>query len=1053
MATNGHAQSWTQLTQSPDNFGSNPAGFVTVGNIVFFTADDGIHGIELWKSDGTTAGTAMVKDIYPGVTGSTIFNMISFNGNLFFGATDNLHGTQLWKSDGTDAGTTIVRDVNTTPTMQYYSGSRSSPVIIGNYLYFVGISTSNTGTELWKTDGTSAGTVIVKDINPGGGSSTPTNLINVNGVLYFIASSTSTPQLWQSDGTATGTTLVPIAPSSIAPVLVFGKMSQVNNKLLLLTTVGTSTGLWVTDGTQAGSSLLKSIPSYSTSDYNLINYTNGTAFLKIPDSTYGAELWKTDGTAAGTALVKDINVGAGSSNPSVGTSVAIGNTLYFTANDSIHGIELWKTDGTTAGTILVKDIMPGIYASSVTSLCNLNGTLYFSADDGINGMELWQSDGTTAGTILVANINHDAYGSSPTSITAFNNIIVFSATDGTNGKELWQSDGSATRTTMVANIKAAVNEIPVPALYNSLFALPTGNGLFFEGYNEKYGSELFFSNGTINGTNVVKDVFPGSLSGVTSTAQSFAQINNTTFFAANDGAHGTELWKTDGTAAGTVMVKDIYPGANESYPYALTSVNGTLYFAAFDGNSYGIWKSDGTAAGTILLKSNVSPIGVTFFVYFNGSVFFPLSDGLWKTDGTATGTVLVKSMTPYITSTGVENWQPVILNNTMYFTANDGVSGYELWKTDGTTAGTIMAVDVYSGVGSSLPSNLTVINGSIFFAGSDSHGPELWKTDGTTAGTVLLKGNGCNAKYLVAGAGNILYFSATDATNGAELWKTDGTTAGTVLVKDIYPGTTGSNPSYLVRAGNYVFFYAQDASSASDYAMFRTDGTAAGTSNVAYFPGNNYPLPIYLSGNYLYTSTYHTVSGGSFQLWSANIGTLLPVQLLSFTAQASKNDAICNWQTTHEINTDHFTVERSTNGSSFTAIGSVNAKGNEASVNQSYTYTDYNARQLQYTTLYYRLQSVDKDGSYSYSNIAAVSFTDNNGFSISPNPASSKVTIKGTNLVTVQLIDNAGKVVLSEQANNSNNLGIDISRLAKGLYFVQMKDSKGNVQTEKLVVE
>src|SRR5262245_62031164 len=89
-------------------------------------------------------------------------------------------------------------------------------------------------------------------------------------------------------------------------------------------------------------------------------------------------------------------------------------------------------------------------------------------------------------------------------------------------------------------------------------------------------------------------------------------VNGTLFFAADDGVNGQELWKSDGTAAGTIMVKDIRPGANGSFPENLTAVGNTLFFAADDGvNGTELWKSDGTAAGTILVK-DINPGSDTF---------------------------------------------------------------------------------------------------------------------------------------------------------------------------------------------------------------------------------------------------------------------------------------------------------------------------------------------------------------------------------------------------------------------------------------------------------
>jgi ELWxxDGT repeat protein len=109
-------------------------------------------------------------------------------------------------------------------------------------------------------------------------------------------------------------------------------------------------------------------------------------------------------------------------------------------------------------------------------------------------------------------------------------------------------------------------------------------------------------------------------------------VNGTLFFAANDGTRGHELWKSDGTSTGTVLVKDIRPGAFGSYPYSLTNVGGRLFFIANDGtNGRELWISDGTSTGTVLVKDINQGAGHAFgttnapppsFTNVNGTLYF-----------------------------------------------------------------------------------------------------------------------------------------------------------------------------------------------------------------------------------------------------------------------------------------------------------------------------------------------------------------------------------------------------------------------------------------------
>ncbi|WP_322693468.1 ELWxxDGT repeat protein [Nostoc sp. DedSLP03] len=348
-----------------------------------------------------------VKDINPGTSGSIPQYLTNVNGTLYFSATDGSGGYELWKSDGTEAGTVGVKDI--------YSGtSSSSPKYLTNIngtLYFVASDTSG-GEELWKSDGTQAGTVRVKDIYPSTAGSSPTFLTNVNGTLYFVArDSSSGYELWKSDGTEAGTVRVK--------------------------DIYTGTG--------------SSNPAYLTN-------VNGTLYFKATDSTGGTELWKSDGTEAGTVRVKDIVSGTGSSHPQNLTNV--NGMLYFVATDSTGGYELWKSDGTQAGTVRVKDIYTGTGSSNPTYLTNVNGTLYFVATDSSGGNELWKSDGTEAGTVRVNDIYPGLPGSNPTNLTYVDGKLYFVADNGNTGLELFKLDLNSTPTDMSLSASSVNENVP-----------------------------------------------------------------------------------------------------------------------------------------------------------------------------------------------------------------------------------------------------------------------------------------------------------------------------------------------------------------------------------------------------------------------------------------------------------------------------------------------------------------------------------------------------------------------------------------------------------------
>ena len=179
-------------------------------------------------------------------------------------------------------------------------------------------------------------------------------------------------------------------------------------------------------------------------------------------------------------------------------------------------------------------------------------------------------------------------------------------------------------------------------------------------------------------------------------------MNGVLYFSASDAAHGDELWRSDGTAAGTYLLKDIRPGTAKSSPRNLTVVGNTLFFSANDGpHGFELWKTDGTAAGTVMVKDA-----------------YPGAPGLVPAEPAATSTA--RSSTRRSTLSG----------------------GYELFKSDGTAAGTGMVKDINPGSTGSYPANLTAVGGTCFFTANDgAHGMELWKSDGTAAGTVAGQGH------------------------------------------------------------------------------------------------------------------------------------------------------------------------------------------------------------------------------------------------------------------------------------------------------------------------
>ncbi len=753
----------------------NPAGgpqptpvIVALGGVGYFEASDGISGYALWRSDGTEEGTYQVKDINPSTATSSsapgVTSLKVFNNAIFFVADDGSAGAEVWRSDGTNAGTQILKDI--APGVGSSSPARLT--VSGSNLFFAATDQTAFGNELWKSDGTTTGTVMVKDINPGGNSSTPQNLCDVNGTLFFQAGDgVNGSELWKSDGSGGGTTLVKdIVAGATSPKM--DSFTNVGGTLFLAVSANGVDGreLWKSDGTGAGTAEVKDIVPGSGSGVpsspNFTSFNNKLYFAGTDGAADGIELWTSDGTAAGTVMVKDISLGAGNGSPA--NLYVAGSTLLFSATDVATGSELWTSDGTTGGTAQVKDINASTATGSPFGMTEINRHIVFSALDPVHGREVWSTDGTAAGTILLADTNPGiASGMSSFAPAKLGSYLYFPAGSGTT--QLWRTDGTVAGTGIVTTFDFSVTHVA-----------NVGGALLFWTGTSATGIELYKSDGTAGGTGIVADLVPGAAS--SSPQSDFTVIGGVGYFASNTSAAGTELWRTDGAAGGTALLKDINAGGGSSYPGSFFAFGGQLLFSATTpAEGPELWRSDGTPAGTVLVK-DITPgafgSSPSQFAQLGGSVLFYAAGELWGTDGTSDGTQLVKEIDPgpqFGNPAGLTTW-----NGAVYFSAQHDLTDSELWKSDGTGAGTVRVKDIYAGSGSSGPQNFVAMDDAIYFQATDAGGgAELWKSDGTDAGTVrvadIWPGSTGSTPLRPARCGSTLYFQASDPTIGGELYR------------------------------------------------------------------------------------------------------------------------------------------------------------------------------------------------------------------------------------------------------------------------------------------
>jgi ELWxxDGT repeat protein len=356
-------------------------------SVVLFKGNDDAHGRELWVTDGTDEGTHLLKDINPGQDyfddplSSDPMAYAILGDYAYFSALNADYGYELWKTDGTTEGTVMLKDINSGNA----SGVSTEQLFLyNNELYFAGANNTETGEELWKTNGTSAGTVLVKNINPTSEQgANPREFTIYNGLLYFIAESVlNHKELWVTDGTNEGTQMLDYA---IYDELLDIRDLVVCNNLLFFKGYTENNGieLYRTDGTSDGTFMLTDINTEGDGVYygeQVIAYNNKVYFSGA-SIEFGGELWVSDGTSEGTVMLKDINPGMGdysalSSCPFRFT--IFDNILFFCAREETHVQELWITDGTTEGTSMFYDLNPnGTSFANLFTVCN--DRLYFEA--------------------------------------------------------------------------------------------------------------------------------------------------------------------------------------------------------------------------------------------------------------------------------------------------------------------------------------------------------------------------------------------------------------------------------------------------------------------------------------------------------------------------------------------------------------------------------------------------------------------------------------------------------------------------------------------------
>ena len=706
---------------NPGSAYSSPASLTPWGSRIAFTANDGTHGTEMWISDGTDAGTTLLKDLSPGSASTALASpaeIVPVANALYFTATPAGGSLQLWKSDGSDAGTvtlgatlftnpkTLViwngslvftavnksgvrtlwkSDGSETGTVQLASHSLSATsqvVVLGNSILFE-VPGTGEQSHLYRSNGTPNAAVLVKSLTRMRNLTAMPALSGSVAAAYFSAQDAAGVELWRSDGTTAGTVrLLDLNPGTGDSYPDY--FTAAGSRMFFRADHGDNwRELWVTDGTAGGTRFIRQFDdniSYLAALGNNVVFTGD-------DGIGGREFWASDGTAAGTRVVKDFR-GTRDSEP--WQILSKPGQMFFWAVQANSMERLFLTDGTTAGTKALPKIKTNSNYEYLHAAGYLGDLLLFSAQDAAGDYELWKSDGTDAGTVRIKDIRPGAASSMPNAFNQLGNISCFFANDGVHGNELWRTDGTEAGTALVKDA------VPGPDGLAPAKALKTPSQMFYT-VPKGTGVELWRSNGEEAGTVAIAS-FNFTIPHLTASGELIY------FLVRDDEVEFRKyaLWRSDGTPGGTFKLAVFYNGLLDAtyYKFAiLTGSDGLAYVAMppYFPSDPGIelWRSDGSVAGTRKIYSHstlkLAPYSPGL-VPREGGIYFWLQDAqgnqLWRSDGTQEGTRLVAKPVKPDSPQGPLVYHQMVVGNDTWFLYGDSYVGYKLWKSDGTTAGT-----------------------------------------------------------------------------------------------------------------------------------------------------------------------------------------------------------------------------------------------------------------------------------------------------------------------------------------------------------------------------
>ncbi len=821
---------------------------------------------------------------------------------------------------------TLVADINPSLGSGNATSNPDQLTVWGGKVLF-SANTRNAGTEVWVTDGTDVGTRRITDACPGRCGSTVTMRASLKGGVILSLDSA----LWRSDATRAGTVPLVVGgePLSLAPEFATGTRDFAvlgERAYFSACTPSLGCGAWRSDGTLAGTMAIGPFASASNTPQLYRAAGDRVFFVSADQSSF--LLWTVQGTGRPTRA-KIFPTGG----PPVALATA-GNQAFF-----FHGNELWASDGTAAGTrkLHAFHALP-IFGAWIKPV---GGRVYLVADDdGSHGQQIWQSDGTPDGTrkLTAFSTTSGLENLDPAAVSTVGDRLVFLASDGNAFKPWTVSPDTAPAATDLCGSRCSLT-------YDSTTLTPVGGRLLFVAQDAAHGEEPWTTDGTPAGTALLADTCPGScgsgpgtvypgsgavffqMSGAlwrtdgtsagtrlysdgalyfSDRSTGFVALGEQLFFAARSADYSSptyydqELWTSDGTPGGTRIVTDLENGAGGSFPTNFVALGDSVYFLACSGQIFGgqeLWR--GSAAGGEALTTGsgsdcdstsaiqqVVRAGQHLFLWRTAGEFDTTT--LWASDGTAAGT---RQVTTHEESFIRGETRLVPFQDRIYWMEGDEEVPNEVWTSDGTVAGTHKAFDLPDPA--KTPVGVLAAGDALYVFSVTPQGQDfqIWRTDGTAAGLhkVFTSTRSLNFGGFAATGSSLLLFLPADSGT-YELWKVDG--AGGVHLRDFF-----GRSREVVTLGGAFYFFARTTGFSNDFGLWRSDGTAAGTSSVHPFhsngdfePGEAQTYATVFAGR-LYFAADDGVHGT--ELWSSDgtaAGTALVTDLFPGAVGAAPTD-------------------------------------------------------------------------------------------------------------------------------------------------------------------